>query len=420
VRISIGFLLSFLLIFIDAPLAQSEGIAVQGDKVHTVSDLRTIDNGIVLIRDGKIEMVGPAIEIEIPDGYETLKAARVTPGLIDAHSLVGVSGIYNVDADSDHNEDTGPNQASLRVIDGFNPTEPLLEYILRFGVTCIHTGPGENNPIAGQMAVFKTSGKTMDASLVKSPSALLINLGESPKSTYGGRNQSPSTRMGTAAVIRQAFIEAQIYQEKWEKYEAKKTDEEGKEKSPPDRDLNKEALMKALKKEIPVVINADREDDILTGIRIANEFNLDLILDGASEGYLTADRIKESGAPVFVHPTMQRIGGLETYNTSLENAALLANKGIPIAIQSGYESYVPKTHLILFEAAIAMVNGLGFDRALEAITISPARILKIEDRVGSIEAGKDADLVLFNGDPFEYATHVDAVLVDGEVVYRLP
>jgi len=419
-RISTGLVARCLACLILAPIAYSQGIAVQADQVHTVSASRTIENGVVLIRDAKIEKVGSASEIEIPEGYEILKAARVTPGLIDAHSVLGVSGIYNVDADSDHNEDTGPNQAGLRVIDGFNPTEPLLDYILRFGVTCIQTGPGRNNPIAGQMAIFKTAGKTMDSSLVKFPSALLINLGESPKSVYGERNQSPSTRMGTAAVIRQAFIEAQIYQEKWEKYEGKKTDEEGKEKSPPDRDLNKETLMKALSREIPVVLNADREDDILTGIRIAKEFNLELILDGASEGYLTADRIKEAGIPVFVHPTMQRIADLETYNTSLENAALLSKNGIPIAIQSGYESYVPKTHLILFEAAIAMVNGLGFDQALEAITLSPAKILKIDDQVGSIEEGKDADLVLFNGDPFEYTTHVDAVLVDGEVVYRLP
>ncbi len=413
-------LLTCLGILVLAPVAHSEGIAVQADKVHTVSPSGTIENGVVLIRDGKIEKVGTAGDIEIPEGYETLKASRVTPGLIDAHSVVGVSGIYNVDADRDHNEDTGPNQASLRVIDGFNPTEPLLDYLLRFGVTCIQTGPGKNNPIAGQMAIFKTSGNTMNSSLVKSPSALLINLGESPKSTYGGRNKSPSTRMGTAAVIRQAFIEAQIYQEKLEKYEEKKEDKEGKEKNPPDRDLNKETLMKALNQEIPVVLNADREDDILTGLRIAVEFNLDLILDGASEGYLTADRINEAGAPVFVHPTMQRIEGLETYNTSLENAALLSQEGIPIAIQSGYESYVPKTHLILFEAAIAMVHGLGFDKALEAITLSPAKILKVDDRVGSIEAGKDADLVLFSGDPFEYTTHVEAVLVNGEVVYRLP
>lgn len=397
----------------------SVGIAVKADRVHTVAGQGTLENGVVLIREGKIEKVGVAKDVEIPEGYEILTAARVTPGLVDAHSVVGVSGVYNVDADRDHNEDTGPNQASLRVIDGFNPNEPLLEYILRFGVTCIHTGPGKNNPIAGQMGVFKTPYKTLDSALVRFPSALLVNLGESPKSTYGGRDQSPATRMGSAAVIRKAFIEAQSYREKWERYKKKPATEEGKEKDPPERDLNKEALLLALSREIPVVLNADREDDILTGVRIAREFGLDLVLDGASEAYLTADSIQESGFPVFVHPTMQRIAGLETFNTTLENAALLSKKGIPIAIQSGYESYVPKTHLILFEAAVAMVNGLGFEKALEAITLAPAKILKIDDRVGSIEPGKDADLVLYSGDPFEYTTHVDAVLVDGEVVYRL-
>jgi imidazolonepropionase-like amidohydrolase len=205
--------------------------------------------------------------------------------------------------------------------------------------------------------------------------------------------------MGTAALIRKALVEAQ-------NYDRKKAD----------RNLKMEALARVVKGEIPAVFTAHREDDILTAIRIGREFNLKLILDGATEGYLVADEIKKAGVPVIVGPVMIRALGLDRRNATLENAAILAGKGIPIAIQSGFEGYVPKTRIALFEAAVAASNGLGIERALAAITISPARILGISERVGSIEEGKDADLVLFDGDPFEYRTHVDAVIAGGTIV----
>ena len=170
--------------------------------------------------------------------------------------------------------------------------------------------------------------------------------------------------------------------------------------------------------ELPALFTAHRADDILTAIRIANEFGLQLILDAATEGYLIAEAIQKAGVPVLVHPTMQRVSSPETLNTSVENAAILADKDILIAIQSGFESYVPKTRVVLFEAAIAMVNGLGFDRALQAITLDAAKILGLADRVGSLEPGKDADVVLFNGDPFEYTSQVEAVVLNGQVAYR--
>ena len=163
-----------------------------------------------------------------------------------------------------------------------------------------------------------------------------------------------------------------------------------------------------------------REDDILTALRIAKEFNLTLLLDATTEGYLVVPEIQQAGVPVIVHPSMQRISSLETSNTSLENAAILADAGIRIALQSGFESYVPKTRIVLFEAAIAMVNGLGFERALRAITLDAAQILGIDARVGSLEAGKDADLVLFDGDPFEYTSHIQTVILNGQVVYQRP
>ena len=335
--------------------------------------------------------------------------------------MVGLAGWYNVLADQDQDETTGPNQAELRAIDGFNPSEPLLAYLLQHGVTVIQAGPGRSNPIGGQAGIFKTHGSTVEAMTLRFPSAMIFTLGEVPKKTYGERKQTPMTRMGTAALIRQALLGAQSYAKQWQDYASSADDtSEDKDHKAPDRDLKKEALAAVVQGELPALFTVHREDDILTALRIAKEFNLTLLLDAATEGYLVAPEIQQAGVPVIVHPSMQRISSLETSNTSLENAAILADAGIRIALQSGFESYVPKTRIVLFEAAIAMVNGLGFERALRAITLDAAQILGIDARVGSLEAGKDADLVLFDGDPFEYTSHIQTVILNGQVVYQRP
>ena len=221
--------------------------------------------------------------------------------------------------------------------------------------------------------------------------------------------------MGTAEIIRKALLDAQNYRRKWEEWE--KTEKKDPAKRPA-HDLKLEALARVVEGKVPAIFVADREDDISTALRIAREFRLKPILAQATEGYLARDVIRRAGVPVIVGPTTQRMDALQTENATLENAALLADVGIPIAFSSGFEDYVPKNHVLLFEAAIAAANGLGRDRALEAATIGAARILGIADRVGSLEPGKDADLALFDGDPFEYTSHVEAVLVNGEVTYR--
>ena len=393
--------------------AWAQKIAVEGHVVHTLSASGPLTDGVVLIADGKITAVGLSAAVQIPDDYQRLCAAVVTPGFIDAHSTVGLSGVYNVAADQDQDEATDPNQAALRVIDGFNPAEPLLNYLLQHGVTVIQTGPGRRNPIAGQAGIFKTAGETVAAMTVRFPSSMLFNLGEIPKKTYAEKKQLPTTRMGTAALIRQALLAAHHYNT-----QQQDAPPQGENATPADRDLQKEALAQVVRGELPALFTAHRADDILTAIRIANEFGLQLILDAATEGYLIAEAIQKADVPVLVHPTMQRVSSPETLNTSVENAAILADKDILIAIQSGFESYVPKTRVVLFEAAIAMVNGLGFDRALQAITLDAAKILGLADRVGSLEPGKDADVVLFNGDPFEYTSQVEAVVLNGQVAYR--
>jgi len=380
--------------------------AILAGRIHTVSN-GTIDNGVVLVEDGKIKAAGPAFDVKVPDGWPVLTAAVVTPGLIDAHTVVGLSGAANVGADQDQDEISDPNQADLRVLDSFNPREPLLAFLCREGVTVVHAVPGRANVIAGQTGIFRTSGRTAERMTLSFPAGLLVNLGEVPKSSYP--NRQPTTRMGTAALLRKALAQAQNHARK--AAAAKDAD-----KHPP-YNPKLEALGLALDGKVPIIFAAHRADDLCTALRLAKEFKLKPRLDMVTEGYLIADRLAEAKTPVVVHPTMQRPGSMETYHSHLCNAAVLADRKIPLAIGTGFEAYVPKTRVLRHEAAMAMVNGLGYDRALRAITLDAARILGIDEQRGSIEKGKIADLALFDGDPFEHATHVTHTLIEGRVVY---
>ena len=385
------------------PTASSRELAILAGRLHTVGN-GTITNAVVLIRDGKITAVGPRGKVAIPRGTPVLSAAVVTPGLIDANSCVGVSGGYNVTADQDQDEKSDPNQADLRVLDGFNPDEGLLDFVRREGVTTIHTVPGRENVFAGQSGLFRTTGRTAERMALRAPAGLLVNLGEVPKAAYP--NKAPTTRMGTAALVRSSFARARNHARK----------RSGKEKPPADARLD--ALGLALEKKVPVLFAAHRADDILTALRIAREFDLDARLLLATEAYLVADEIASAKVPVVVHPTMQRAGSsMETFHSQLCNAWVLAAKKVPLAIGTGFEGYVPKTRVLRHEAAVAAVNGLGHERALEAVTLGAARVLGIEKTRGSIEKGKVADLVLYDGDCFECATHVTYTIAGGRVVH---
>jgi imidazolonepropionase-like amidohydrolase len=380
--------------------------AVRAGRLHTVSK-GTIADGVVIVADGKIEAVGRWGEVKVPDGVPVLTAAAVTPGMIDAHTCVPPTGALNLPADQDQDEHSDPNQADLRVLDGFNPNEPLLEFLRREGVTVVRACPGRTNVIAGQAGIFRTSGPSAEKMTVRFPAAILVNLGEAPKQAYP--NKLPTTRMGTAALVRSALASAQS---DLRKRNAAKDDE----KRPP-RNLKWEALALALEGKVPVIFAAHRADDLDTALRVAQEFHLRAELDLASEAYLMAERIAAAKVPVVVHPTMQRPSAMETFNTTLCNAAVLANRNVPLAIGTGFEGYVPKTRVLRHEAGMAMVNGLGFDRALRAVTLDAAKLLGIDDRFGSLEPGKAADLVLFDGNPFEHATHVTHTLQDGRIVW---
>jgi len=382
-------------------------LAILAGRIHTVSGPPITDGGI-LIEDGKIRYVGPhGMMPKAPDAV-ALTAAEVTPGLIDAHAVVPVTGLLNIPADQEQDERTDPNQAELRVLDGFNPNEPLLQFLRENGVTVIQAMPGRVNTIAGQAGIFRTSGRTAEQMTLRFPSALLFNLGEIPKATYTGK--LPATRMGTSSLIRAALIQAQ-------NDAAKRASAKDPDKRPA-RNLNNEALALALEQKVPSYFSAHRADDLATGLRLAREFHLKPVLDLATEGYLISDWLAGEKVPVVVHPTMQRIGSsMETLNSHLCNAAALADKRIPTVISTSFEGYVPKTRVLRHEAAVAMVNGLGFDRALRSITLDAARLLGIQDRFGSLEVGKAADVVLYDGEPFEHTTHVTNTIIGGRIVY---
>ncbi|WP_228486654.1 amidohydrolase family protein [Paludibaculum fermentans] len=379
-----------------APMASAQ-IAIQGETVYTMAGA-PLKNAVVLVRDGKIERVTAGTA---PAGYQVIKAKVVTPGLIDAHAVLGLSGYLNQPQDQDQIENSAPMQPELRAIDAFDPKERLIEWVRGLGVTTIHTGHGQGILISGQTMIIKTNAETADQAMV--PAAMIAaTLGNDARA---GQGKSPGTRSKMIAMLRAELIKAQEA--------AKKASD--KDKKDTARDLRLEAFVKLINREMPLLITVHKDNDILTALRLAKEFNLKVVLDGVADAPEVLAQIKASGYPVILHPTMQRSSG-DAENLSMETASKLAAAGVPFALQSGFEGYVPKTRVVLWEAALAAANGLAFDKALGSITIDAARLLGVEKRVGSLEAGKDADVALYDGDPFEYTTHCVGVLIDGKVV----
>ncbi len=390
----------------------AENLAVTGGTVYTVSGA-PLHNGVVLIRDGKIEAVGPAATTKIPAGYRTLSAAVVTPGIIDAHATVGLSGILNQPQDQDQLEKSASFQPELRAIDAYNARDPLVAWVRSFGVTTVNTGHAPGALASGQTMIVKMLGRTADEDVVNPAamtSAALGQNGLTGRDAVPGRSgepaaKAPGTRAKAVAMLRAELIKAQEYAKKREgKDEAKR----------PGRDLKYETILRAFTGEQPLLVNAQHQQDILSAIRVAKEFGLKIILDGCADAPLVLAEIKASGFPVILHPTMAR-SFEDAENLSVETAAKLRAAGIPFTLQSGFEAYVPKTRVVLFEAAIAASNGLGFDAALASVTLDAAKILGIATRTGSLDAGKDADLALYDGDPFEYTSHCTGTIINGQM-----
>jgi imidazolonepropionase-like amidohydrolase len=391
-----------LIIFTLTAANASAQVAVRGETVYTMAG-PAIRDGVVLVRDGRIERVGPASMVQIPASYRTINARVVTPGLIDAHSVVGLAGYLNQPHDQMQLERSAAIQPELRAVDAYNGRERLIEWVRGFGVTTLHTGHGPGALVSGQTMIVKTITGEVEQALLIPAAMIAASVGDAGLAT-GGR--APGTYAKEIAMLRAELIKAQEYDRK---QQSSKEDQRGA------RDLRTEALVRVLKGELPLLVTVQRAHNIISVLRLAKEFNLRVILDGAAESYMVTEQIKAAGVPVIIHPTMYRAAG-ETENLSMETAATLRRAGIAIALQSGFEGYVPKTRVVLFEAALAAANGLSFDEALSSITIDAARLLGINNRVGSLEAGKDADLALYDGDPFEYTTHCTGTLINGRVV----
>jgi imidazolonepropionase-like amidohydrolase len=388
----IGFLLLMILGFQFNISAQ---IAIKGEIVWTMAG-SPIQNGVVLVKDGKIEAVGKEGQIQIPANYTVVSAKVVTPGLIDAHSVIGLAGYLNQPHDQMQVEESSPMQPELRAIDAYNAEEKLIEWVRSLGVTTIHTGHAPAALISGQTMIAKTVGKNVDEATVNPFAMIAVTIGERSMESGG---KSPGTSAKQAAMLREMLMKAQDY---------------GKKKDAP-RDLKMEALKMVIDGKIPLLVTAHRARDIMTALRIAKEFNIKIVLDGVAEAHLVMDEIKASGFLVIVHPTMYRAGG-ETENLSMETASKLKKAGIPFALQSGYETYVPKTRVVLFEAATTLAYGLNFQDALASITIDAAKVIGLDKQIGSIETGKDADLAMYDGDPFEYTTHCVGTMINGKIV----
>ena len=385
----------------------SAQVAVRGERVYTMAG-DVIENGVVIIEDGKITRVGSADRVSIPRGMRVIEAAVVTPGLIDAHTVVGMAGQFNYDHDQDQLEKSEAMQAELRAIDGFNIHERLVTWVRELGVTTVHTGHGPGAVISGQTMIVKTWGNTVDEAIVVPEAMVAASLGESPLTDEGSK--SPGTRSKAIAMLRNELVRAQEYQSGVASKDEKKR---------PKRDLRLEALVGVLDKQKPLLVTVHRHHDIVAAQRVAKEFDIRMVLDGVSDAQLVLETLKESAVPIILHPTMMRaswFGASETENASMETAAVLRRNGIRFALQSGYESYVPKTRVVLFEAAMAAAYGLSFEEALATITIDAAAILGVDKRLGSLEKGKDGDLALFDGNPFEYTSHCVGVIINGQVV----
>jgi len=377
------------------------GLAVLGDTVHTQAG-PAIEKGVVLIEDGRITIVGLQSKMAVPEGWTVLRATVVTPGLVDAHSTVGLAGLLNQPkGDKDELDKTEPIQPGLRALDAFNARDPLVAWVRSFGVTTIHTAPAAGSLIPGQTFIVKTTGRGADSDALVESAMVAATLGGAVLDTGP---KPPNTRSKATSMLRAEFIKAREYAEKRGRDDDKK----------PAFNLGLETLAGLLRGDQPLMLTANRHHDILTALRLQKEFGFKLILDGAAEAPAVIDEIRAAGVPVIVHPTMARPSG-ERENGSMETAALLHAAGIPIALQSGYEGYVPRTRVVLFEAGVAAARGLGDEAALAAITIDAARLIGVADRVGSLETGKDGDLALYDGDPFEYTTHCTAVVINGEI-----
>ena len=378
--------------------------------VHTM-DGPAIDNGFVAIREGKIWKVGPMEECPADWKGETLDArgGHILPGFVDAHCHLGMFGDAMGFEGDDGNEATDPCTPHLRAIDGVNPMDRCFRDARLAGVTTVLTGPGSANPISGQFVAMKTAGRWLDDMVIKAPAAMKLALGENPKLTYHERHEAPTTRMATAAIIRENLAKAAEYREKLER--AAQDEEEDK----PDYDAKLEALLPVIRGELPVHIHAHRADDMATGIRICKEFGLKYVLVHGTEGHLIPDLLAQEGAGVITGPCLTDRSKPELMHQSLETPAILQRFGVKVAICTDHPE-TPIQYLPLC-AAMAIRGGMDPESALACVTIRAAELAGVADRVGSLAPGKDADVTVTSAHPLNWLSRMRLVVMDGKVVH---
>lgn len=381
-----------------------------GGKVITMAD-KIWEKGYLCIENGKIKELGPMKEgapFPLPEGEDTkvinALGCIVMPGLIEAHCHMGITEEKKGMEGDDCNETVNPITPCLRAIDAINPMDAAFDDAVRAGITSAMVGPGSSNVVGGTFAFIKTHGRVIDELIVKSPAAMKVAFGENPKVNYSGQDKSPATRMAIAAMLREELFKAKQYEEK--KKQGMKLAEE---------DFKYECWLPVLSGEIPLKAHVHRADDILTAIRIAKEYGLTMTLDHCSEGHLIAEEVKASGFPAIVGPDLSSRSKIEVQNMAFKTVGILNKTGVKTAITTDHPVSLIQSLPIC--AGLAVKSGLTEDEALKSITIYPAQICGVADRVGSLEAGKDADIAIFNGNPMNLATKSMCTLIDGEIAY---
>ncbi len=401
--VRIGLLLA-LAALAAAPPVRAQVVVLDGADLLPVSGAR-ITGGRVVMHDGKLAAVGPAHAVRIPSGavVHDHRGHVIVPGLVDTHSHLGLYPRPNVPANADGNETSGPVQSGVRALDAIWPGDPGIRMALAGGVTTANIMPGSGNVVGGQTAYVKLRGRTVEEMRIPgSVGGLKLANGENPKRVYGGRKQAPQTRMKVAALQRDLFVRAQQYREKG-------GDGDGK------RDLDLEPVVEVLEGTRTVHYHTHRADDILTALRLRDEFGFDLVLQHVSEGALVADEIARRGVACSIIVLDSPGGKHEAAQLGIETGGVLERAGVPVAIHS--DDPITPSRLFLRSAALAVRGGMSEDAALRAVTLEAARMLRLDERLGSLEPGKDADLVVLSGEPFSVWTKVLETWIEGERVF---
>lgn len=365
------------------------------------------EDGFVRIEHGKITAIGDMADCPVKengDGVLHANGNLVMPGIIEAHCHMGITEEKKGMEGDDCNENVEPITPYLRAIDAINPMDAAFDDALRAGITSAMVGPGSSNVVGGQFAFIKTHGRCIDHMIVKAPAAMKVAFGENPKVNFSGQNVSPATRMAIAAMLREELFKAQEYQRR------------RKENPDQEKDFRYECWIPVLEGRIPLKAHVHRADDILTAIRIAKEFHLSMTLDHCSEGHLIAEEIRESGFPAIVGPDMASRNKIEVQNMAFKTVGILNRKGIRTAIMTDHP--VSMIQFLPICAGLAVKSGLPAQEGLRSITINAAKICGVADRVGSLEVGKDGDVVIFDGSPLEVFTRAICTIIEGKIVYQ--